>query len=562
MPEGGNKKYKVVFAPTKDAMRMYSDLTTVEKDVDITVNKAAPTGNVKFKQREKESQGELAEIASSSKQLIDGKATYTWIPAENNKIYNLVSEYEGDTNYTKAQTEILDVNMNKKSQNDLSIVPIEGKKYVDEEFTLSTSGGSGTGKVTYSAPDDNIIKIVDNKAKIVAAGEVIIKANKAADDEYNEAIANYTLIVAKRNLTIKPDDKKIQRGQPIPDFTYTATGLAKGDKASVTLSLGAGVTADKAGTYPIKVTNQDNPFIEDEAHKNKTANYIISYENGNLTVEDTAAQQAPQPKPVPQPQPKPEVKPSTPSYQGGAVVVPSSSNNNTPKTDIPKAPEKAEDKPEKKPSENPVKQETAEIAVTSEVKSDRQAAVTISDKEITEAIAKAETAVKLNINLPKKAKSLKLTLTKESVDKIADSGLTKVDIDTKLISASFDKNAILELQHKSENNVDISIKPVTKLTKQAKKLVGKHLVYDIKLSEGSKNITKLDEGNITFKLPYKLSKKENAEGLYAVSINRKGKATKIKDSYYDKESGCLVFTAKAMSKYGIAYAKPKKAKKK
>ena len=69
----------------------------------------------------------------------------------------------------------------------------------DDSFTVSATGGSGTGEVTY-ASDDDAVASVDNNGlvTIVAIGSATatITATKAADDNYNEATASYDLTVS------------------------------------------------------------------------------------------------------------------------------------------------------------------------------------------------------------------------------------------------------------------------------------------------------------------------------------------------------------------------------
>lgn len=90
----------------------------------------------------------------------------------------------------------------KKVQDELTIREISDKKtYGDGSFELSTEGGSGTGAITYSVPDNNgVLSVEGNTASVIGAGTVVITAVKAGSDEYKPAKATYELTVAKKSL--------------------------------------------------------------------------------------------------------------------------------------------------------------------------------------------------------------------------------------------------------------------------------------------------------------------------------------------------------------------------
>ena len=111
--------------------------------------------------------------------LDKGKATYKWDNPEQ-KEYEIKAEYLGDSNYDTIQSDVKKVDARKQSQSDISFTAISDKTYGDPEFTLSVTGGSGTGNITYSVPDNNgVLEITGDQAKIIGAGRVTIlcKAN-------------------------------------------------------------------------------------------------------------------------------------------------------------------------------------------------------------------------------------------------------------------------------------------------------------------------------------------------------------------------------------------------
>lgn len=136
--------------------------------------------------------------------------------------------------------------------------------------------------VTYESSDDNIAT-VDNEGKvtIVKAGEVTITATGAANDNYNEATARYTLTIAKAEATLSfaPNAFTIVEGQEFTAPTLTnEAGLAvtysSGNEAVATVDTNSGeVTIVGVGSTTITATGAEN-----DNYKGATATYTITVE--------------------------------------------------------------------------------------------------------------------------------------------------------------------------------------------------------------------------------------------------------------------------------------------
>ena len=148
----------------------------------------------------------------------------------------------------------------------------------------------------------------------------------------------------------------------------------------------------------------------------------------------------------------------------------------------------------------------------------------------------------------------------ETLERIVNEEVDSLTIDSPISKTVFDKIAISEIKKKSKGGIVLSISPVKKLSKQAKKQIGKRPVLAISLSylTGKKKITSLGKGKITAFIPYTLNKNEKADGLYAVYVDKKGKVRKIKGSYYDGENSAVVFIAGRLADFGIGYKKESK----
>ena len=78
------------------------------------------------------------------------------------------------------------------------------KTYGDANFTVSTSGGQGSGDVTYESSDVNVATVTDaGMVTIKSAGAVTITAKKDSDSTYNEAVDTVTINIGKAAASIK-----------------------------------------------------------------------------------------------------------------------------------------------------------------------------------------------------------------------------------------------------------------------------------------------------------------------------------------------------------------------
>ena len=143
---------------------------------------------------------------------------------------------------------------------------------------------------------------------------------------------------------------------------------------------------------------------------------------------------------------------------------------------------------------------------------------------------------------------------KSALDNIIKSGVKTFDFTSNKIKLSFETNVLKSLNRQADS--DIRIKAVTvnntKLSDKAKKLIGKHSVYDLSISgtNGTK-ITKLGKGKVTISIPYKLGKKEKAENVAVYFIDKNGNVKKISGSVYNSKTKTLTFTTKSLMRFAV-----------
>ena len=654
IPTVNNTGYEVVFTTSEKTLKNYEEIpeTSKKRSVSITVAKAVPTvnltanisaesgnkivtlvaeitgangavkpsGNVKFSYK---NGGNFTELGTAA--LAEGKAEYKW---ENvaEKEYEIKAEYVGDTNYN-AESEVKKIDTKKQSQAPLLFASIPDKTYGDGEFTLSVTGGSGNGKITYSVPANNgVLKVKKDKATIIGAGKVTVTAKKEGNATYNEAERSVTATVNKRKITVKADDKQAVKGGNRPEFTYNKKevdkNLAKGDSFTNPV-LSSNATTNHTGEYEITVSGGT---LKNKSGADVANNYMVTYKNGILKIvdavydvtvvdgtgsgkysegqkvvikandksgytftgwtgsdgvvfADASARETSFTMPAKGVTVTANFRSNGSGGSGG--VVPSggtegstgggsssggtsSKNTEINENNKPKDDSSVTDANTDKGSDLPV---TAEITVEAKKGKSKTATAKISKKSVENAITKALEEAKKNgkeaekislevkVDMPKGTDKVKVNLTGGALEKIAGEEINSLIIDSPISKTVFDKKAISEIKKKSKGGVVLSISPVKKLSKQAKKQIGKRPVLAISLSylRGKKKITSLGKGKITAFIPYTLNKNEKADGLYAVYVDKKGKVRKIKGSYYDKESCAMVFSTKRLAVFGIGH---------
>lgn len=253
------------------SVSMSGDAGSREAALTITVTGvtggAAPTGTVTLT-------GDSNSL-SPALALSNGTASYTWTGLTDGE-HKIKATYNGDGNYGTADSAETTFNTSKQGQS-ITISPVGNKTYGDPAFTLSVSGGSGNGAVTFESSDPTVISISGATATIhKAGGPVTITAKKAEDTTYNEATATLNITVAKKAVVFKANDKTVQQGGTMPTFDYAAVTLAQGD--TITTEPTATCTAantNTVGTFTITFSG---------AVLSSPDNYEVSYQPGTLTI--------------------------------------------------------------------------------------------------------------------------------------------------------------------------------------------------------------------------------------------------------------------------------------
>ncbi|HEU5135744.1 MAG TPA: Ig-like domain-containing protein [Steroidobacteraceae bacterium] len=168
------------------------------------------------------------------------------------------------------------------------------KTFGDVAFTNAAAGGAGTGTITYSS-SSTAIATVDGTGRvtIVAAGSVVITANKAADAGHLAATANYTVNIAPAAQSVSfTTAGALARTYGDAPFTNPvvvignagALSFASANTSVATVNGAGQVTIVGAGSTSISAT-----LAADNNHLAAQASYLLNVAPSAQSVSFTAA---------------------------------------------------------------------------------------------------------------------------------------------------------------------------------------------------------------------------------------------------------------------------------
>ena len=185
-------------------------------------------------------------------------------------------------NYTFNTTAKAALAIGKADQATLTITGPATKTYGDAAFAPATSGGSGTGAVTFTSSTTSVCTATGSATvTIVAVGTCTVTATKAADSNYKAATsAPFSIAIGKIQTAITALSVTQISPNPIPQFSDTVTlkatvspaidgtvsfqvngnpaagitGTVSGGVAQVTIKLDSTVIPSGAGTYTVSAT--------------------------------------------------------------------------------------------------------------------------------------------------------------------------------------------------------------------------------------------------------------------------------------------------------------------
>ena len=176
--------------------------------------------------------------------------------------------YGGKTAKTDALT------VGKAEQAALSITGKPTTVYNGDTFTLTTTGGSGTGTVTWEIISGPATVDANGKVTVTGIGEIQIKAIKAADTEYAQSETTISLTAVKK---------------PSSGGGSSSGGGGGGSSSSSKPSTSTGTTTRPDGTKVQTETKADGTKIQTTTNKDGSTVKTTTNPNGSSVTESKAA---------------------------------------------------------------------------------------------------------------------------------------------------------------------------------------------------------------------------------------------------------------------------------
>jgi len=207
-------------------------------------------------------------IMLGGKELVEG-VDYTAIYTKNiNAGDEATIEVKGIGDYIGNKTLLF--NIEKAPQAELNIASVSNKTFGDETFELSATGGTA-GAITYELVSGPGTVTSAGKVTITGAGNIVVKAIRAGDENYYPVEKEITIEVAKKPVTVTAIAKTKVYGSTDPGLTYSVEPVLKSsDEFTGKLSRESG---DNVGTYAITKGTLD-----------EGDNYIVTFKSANFTI--------------------------------------------------------------------------------------------------------------------------------------------------------------------------------------------------------------------------------------------------------------------------------------
>lgn len=156
--------------------------------------------------------------------LTASTAHFTWNPATEG-LHNLSAEYSGDVCYT-AVSQSITLDFAKRMQAALTVAGIPASiTYGDSEFSLTATGGSGSGALSYTVASGSSVSVDHHgTVSINSAGTSEITVTKAGNVTYNGVSTTVTIVVdqAVPTLAMPPEASRVYRTHTLSESVISS----------------------------------------------------------------------------------------------------------------------------------------------------------------------------------------------------------------------------------------------------------------------------------------------------------------------------------------------------
>lgn len=161
--------------------------------------------------------------------------------------------------------------------------------------------------------------------------------------------------------------------------------------------------------------------------------------------------------------------------------------------------------------------------------------------------------IKINCSFAGFSNKANILLTENSINEIKKGDVACVELVTPLSILSLDKKIINQIQEQSQSNVTISMQKVSKLSEEAREVIGERPVIEFTImTDKEGQIKNFKDGFIEVTIPYQLREKEKEDKISGVYL-KEDKVPEWIKSTYNAETEALIFKTNHFSVFGIGY---------
>lgn len=216
---------------------------------------------------------------------------------------------------------------------------------------------------------------------------------------------------------------------------------------------------------------------------------------------------------------------------------------------------------------DPAPQVVAQTSVEAKTGADGSAAVSVPEKNVTDAIKAAQDAAKkagtekngiavvVDVKTDKAASSLSTTLPVGAVEALIQAGVTNIKIQSSAVNIMLDLAALKAAQAAAGGAITVTVQMqnVSGLSAAAQKAIGNRPVLRFTLASGGKPVTDFGGGTASLAIPYTSQAGEDTGKLCVIYVDDKGGVTYLTDSSYDLDTKAMLVRTGHFSVYGVGY---------
>ncbi|MGB8455961.1 MAG: S-layer homology domain-containing protein [Anaerocolumna sp.] len=166
----------------------------------------------------------------------------------------------------------------------------------------------------------------------------------------------------------------------------------------------------------------------------------------------------------------------------------------------------------------------------------------------------------IKIELPQTTAPIQITMDRKALSQLIAAKVGTFEMNSSAISFALDIEALKEIGRQTSGDITIGMKRADIPSQEAKAAIGIRPAYKITITSVKKDkpvsVASFGKGRAVLRIPYVPDHTEKTGYLFAVSLDKEGKISRIADSFYDSNGKDIIFKTDFLSAFGIGYKVP------